>query len=234
MNVSEEKIPLQRMLDVARSQPDYNHAFPILEVILNHYMNSPDANEAVKLINEIKASFRKSGTRLTKSPASSKNIPKNTVVGRPKKKGTNITNAFFYTEKDSAVRLSLLFTALKALEWISPDTDQKLFIDLFGGGEMVCKRVIWTGNVNVLADMFRRMVNKRGLIQLPKGLSLWVMVNSHFWDKEKNNEFGTDRLRRTHPPVKEDLTITYLVNIIDTTHSIDSIRKMLETAIGDK
>ena len=41
MNVSEEYIPLQTMLSIARQQPDYNHAFPILEVIMNSDAGMP-------------------------------------------------------------------------------------------------------------------------------------------------------------------------------------------------
>lgn len=168
------------------------------------------------------------------SPASLQNIPRKNVGGRPKRAGSTISKAFDYTGKDSG-RLLEFYKSLKELGWIASNTDQKIFIDLFKGGEMVRKRVVWTGDVNVLTEMFRRMVNELKLVQLPQGFSIWVMVNGHFWDKTEGVEFGIERLRKTHSPIKEDLTITYLVNILDTSISITDIRQMLKSALtGDE
>lgn len=227
MNISEANIPLQTMLDIARQQPDYNHAFPILEVILTHFMGSPEANEAIRLVNEVKASFRKAGTRVGGSPASGRNMPQPNMGGRPKRAGTLITKAFVYDGE--SVRLGMLCHALKALGWIAAETDTQLFIDLFNGGESARQRVIWTGDLSTIAELFRRLVNERGLVRLPEKLSLWVMVNGHFWDKERRREFGTDRLRNTHTPKSDDQTIAYLVNILDTEYTLDDVRKMLES-----
>jgi len=227
MNVSEAHVPLQTMLDIARQQPDYNHAFPILEVILTHFMGSSDANEAIRLVNEVKASFRKPGTNGSMSPASPGNMPQRNVGGRPKRAGTLIAKAFVYGGE--GVRLGMLCQALKALGWIDAETDVQLFIDMFSGGEAARRRVIWTGGVNTLAELFRRLVNERGLVTLPQGLSLWVMVNGRFWENERRQEFGNDRLRNTHPPKGNDQTIAYLVNILDTKLTLDDVRMMLES-----
>ncbi len=226
MNVSEAHVPLQTMLDIARQQPDYNHAFPILEVILTHFMGSSDANEVIRLVNEIKASFKKPGTRVITSPASPGNMPQRNVGGRPKRAGTTIGKAFVYG--GDSVRLGMLFHALKAFRWIADETDMQLFIDLFCGGEAVRRRVIWTGSVNVLAELFRRLVNERELVRLPQGLSLWVMVNGHFWEKERRQEFGCDRLRNTHAPKGDDKAIAYMVSILDMDMTLDEVRAMLE------
>ena len=225
MNVSEENIPLQTMLDVARSQPDYNHAFPILEVIQTHYMGSPYANEVVKLVNEVKASFRKPGIGINASPASSQNMPSR--GGRPKRAGTVISKAFIYEgAKDHSARLMMLCEGMRALGWIHSDTDVQVFIDIFSGGE-IRQRSIWTGDANTLATLFKRLVNERGLVSLPEKHSLWVMVSGHFWDKERGKTFETDKLRNTHVPKENDQTIAYLVNILDTEYSMDEIREMI-------
>lgn len=227
MNVSKEYIPLQTMLDIARQQPDYNHAFPILEVIMTHFMGSENANEAIRLVNEVKASFRKVGVRVSTMPASLGNMPQRSMGGRPKRAGTPIFKAFVYD--GDTVRLQLLWQALKALGWIAQETDMQTFIALFCGGESPRQRIVWTGDVNVLAELFKRLVNERQLVKLPTGLSLWVMVNAHFWENERSKEFGNDRLRNTHTPKADDRTIAYLVNILDSTLSLDEVRAMLES-----
>lgn len=227
MNVSEENIPLQTMLDVARSQPDYNHAFPILEVIQTHYMGSPYANEVVKLVNEVKASYRKPGIGCNASPASSQNMPSR--GGRPKRAGSVISKAFIYEgAKEHSGRLMMLCEGMKALGWIHSDTDVQMFIDMFSGGE-IRQRIIWTGDANTLAALFKRLVNERGLVSLPDKLSLWVMVSGHFWNQVRGQVFEPDRLRNTHTPKENDQTIAYLVNILDPDVSMDKVRKMMES-----
>ena len=225
MNVSEVNIPLQTMLDVARSQPDYNHAFPILEVIQTHFMGSSHAIEVVKLVNEVKATFRKPLSNA--SPASSQNMPSH--GGRPKRAGTVISKAFIYEgAKEQSGRLLMLCQGLRTLGWIHPDTDTQVFIDTFSGGE-IRQKIVWTGDVNTLAALFKRLVSERGLVTLPEKYTLWVMVSGHFWDKERGKPFETDRLRNTHMPKENDQTIAYLVNILDTKYSMDDIREMIES-----
>ena len=109
---------------------------------------------------------------------------------------------------------------LMALGWIDQNTNIQTFIDLFSGG---------TGDTNILAELFRRLVNERGLVKLPAKMGLWVMVNGHFWEKERLNEFGIARLRKTHCPLKHDQTIAYLVKILDPDCSVDDICKLMES-----
>lgn len=146
-------------------------------------------------------------------------------AGRPKQSDRPVSKAFVY--KGEVARLGLLCQALKALDWIDGETDAQLFIDMFSGGEAARRRVIWTGGVNTLAELFRRLVNERGLVSLPQGLSLWVMVNGHFWENERRREFGNDRLRNTHSPKGDDQTIAYLVNILDENNTIEDVKQML-------
>ena len=148
--------------------------------------------------------------------------------GRPKTAGKPVVKAFSYQANDMAARLMMLCKALKALGWIDGETDCQAFIDLFSGGEFR-RHIVWTGQANVLAELFRRLVKERGLVALPEKHSLWVTVIGHFWDKEKNQEFGTDRLRNTHLPYNQGQTIAYLVDMLDQKYTLDDIRMMIES-----
>jgi hypothetical protein len=149
-------------------------------------------------------------------------------TGRPKHSNMPIVKAFRYESREQGSRLVMLCQGLKALRWIDSNTDMQLFIDLFSGGE-VRRRVIWTGETNALAELFRRLVKERRLISLPPKHSLWTMVNGHFWDKEKKLEFGADHLRMTHCPQSLSQTIDYMVDILDPKCSLEEICKLLES-----
>lgn len=148
--------------------------------------------------------------------------------GRPKRAGRPVVKAFIYQGQNKAARLMQLCKALKALGWIAADTDMQQFIDMFSGGDFR-QHIVWTGQANALAELFRRLVKERGLVVLPEKHSLWVTVNGHFWDKEKNQEFGTDRLRNTHIPYNQGQTIAYLVDMLDPKYTLDDIRMMIES-----
>ena len=153
---------------------------------------------------------------------------KATSGGRPKKSGTRISKAFIYNNQvDGSVRLRMLCQGLMALGWFDAETDVQVFVDLFSGGE-TRQRLIWKGDANTLAALFKRLVNERGLVTLPDKYSLWVMVSGHFWDKKRGQEFGPDKLRNTHAPKENDQTIAYLVNILDPEVSMDEVREMIQ------
>ena len=154
--------------------------------------------------------------------------PKATGGGRPKKSGTRISKAFIYNNKaDGSVRLRMLCQGLLALGWLAAETDVQVFVDLFSGGE-TRQRLIWKGDANTLAELFKRLVNERGLVTLPDKHSLWVMVSGHFWDKKRGLEFESDKLRNTHAPKENDQTIAYLVSILDPEVSMDEVREMIQ------
>lgn len=145
--------------------------------------------------------------------------------GRPKMEGKIISKAFSY-DGDSN-RLMMLCHGLMALGWIEQDTDMQTFIELFSGGE-IRRRVIWTGDMNILSEFFRRIVNERQFVKLPANHSLWLMVNGHFWEKVKRQEFGIDRLRKAHCPHKQDQTIAYMVDILDPRISLEEVCRTME------
>ncbi len=144
--------------------------------------------------------------------------------GRPKLMGTPITKSFVYLGDKS--RLVMLCQGLKALGWIDDSTDLQTFVDMFAGGE-VRQRIIWRGSAYTLAELFRRLVNERHLVSLPDKHTLWVMVNAHFWDKQRRREFGCDRLRKSHASRNQDQTISCMVSMLDPDCSLDEIRRMI-------
>ena len=151
---------------------------------------------------------------------------KNTCSGgRPKLAGTPITKSFVY--QGDKVRLVMLCQGLKALGWIDDSTDVQTFVDMFSGGE-VRQRIIWRGSAYTLAELFRRLVNERHLVSLPDKHTLWVMVNAHFWYKQRRQEFGCDRLRKSHASKCQDPTISCMVSLLDPGCSLDEIRQMME------
>ena len=145
--------------------------------------------------------------------------------GRPKQAGKKIRAAFSY--EGELVRVSMLYQGLCALGWIDGQTDKQLFLELFSGGE-VSQRIIWKGDANTLAELFRRLVKERQLVTLPEKHTLWVMVNAHFWYKQRRQEFGCDRLRKSHASKCQDPTISCMVSLLDPGCSLDEIRQMME------
>lgn len=146
--------------------------------------------------------------------------------GRPKKSGTRIRQAFIY--EGERVRLGMLYQGLCALGWIDAKTDMQLFIELFSGDE-VDQRIIWKGDANTLAELFRRLVNEREIVKLPEKHTLWVMVSGHFWNQKRGQEFESGKLRMTHAPKENDKTLAYLVNILDPDVSLDKVREMMQS-----
>ena len=149
--------------------------------------------------------------------------------GRPKRTGKTINKSFLYDAgSETNARLQYLYNGLMALGWIKPGTDLRSFLCLFSGKETT-SRVVWTGEVNTLAELFRELVSRRQLVQLPKGVSLWVMVNARFWKKEGNHEFGNDRLSDTRTPIEMKDKIDLLVSIMNPDYPVEKVKRVLQS-----
>ena len=149
--------------------------------------------------------------------------------GRKSHAGEKVTKAFIYNVRDRRLanqRLTMLYNALLAFQWIREDTSQQTFIDLFGGGDCT-NRIVWMDDVNTLADLFRRLVSVEKLVDLQSPYGLWQMVDGHFWEKEGNKAFGNERLRKTHTPQEKSRHINYLVNILNPRISEQQLKEML-------
>ena len=152
------------------------------------------------------------------APASDNNMAQGctkptTKRGRPKRSSETIVKTFIYkanNQKETNQRLQMLYGALVQIGWISQDTEQRDFIDIFSGKE-TSVRVKWMDDVNSLSELFRQLVVRKKYVHLPTGVSIWVMVNAHFWDNQGNKEFGNERLRMTHTPKDKMDYIEWLV-----------------------
>ena len=165
------------------------------------------------------------------APASENNMaqgsPKPTTKrGRPKKSGESIDKTFVYkanNQKDTNLRLQMLYGALLQIGWIAKGTDQRDFIDIFSGKDSSV-RVKWMDDVNTLSELFRQLVIRKKYVHLPTGVSIWVMVNAHFWDHQGNKEFGNERLRMTHTPKDKMGYIEWFVRLLDPYQDLDELR----------
>ncbi len=151
--------------------------------------------------------------------------------GRPKKANKKILKSFIYhanDKEDANLRLEKLYKGLLVLKWIADGTNMKDFLSIFSGRDTTC-RIIWTGEVNTLTELFKELISRKHLVQLPQGESIWVMVNARFWDKVGNQEFGNDRLRSTSTPISSKETIDWLVRVMNPAIPLDSIKEEMMT-----
>lgn len=149
--------------------------------------------------------------------------------GRPKRAGTTINKAFIYDAGDETnIRLQLFYRGLMALKWIKADTELKNFLSVFSGNESTY-RIIWTGDINALSELFQELIKRRGIVGLPEGESIWVMVNARFWDHEGNKEFGNEKLGSTRAPIDSKEDIDLLVEILNPETDLDEVRERLQS-----
>lgn len=153
--------------------------------------------------------------------------------GRPSRTGEKVTKAFIYNVRDKELanqRLVMLYHALLAFKWIRCDTSMQTFIDLFSGKEC-SHRIVWTDDVNTLAELFRRLVSVEKFVAVQGSYGIWQMVDGHFWDKEGNKAFGNDRLRKTHTPQEKSRHIDCLVKLLNPRISKEELKTMLKSEI---
>jgi hypothetical protein len=170
------------------------------------------------------------------APASDNNMAQGstkptTKRGRPKKSGETIIKTFIYkanNQKETNQRLQMFYGALVQIGWISQDTEQHDFIDIFSGKESSV-RVKWMDDVNLLSELFRQLVVRKKYVHLPIGVSIWVMVNAHFWDHQGNKEFGNKRLRMTHTPKDKMAYIDWLVRLLEPYQDLEELRAEMMT-----
>ena len=149
--------------------------------------------------------------------------------GRPRKTGKAIQKSFVYralTDADTNQHLQFLYNGLKQLQWIAANTLQKNFLKIFSGEDTSC-RVVWTGDINTLAELFRELVQRKKYVRLPEGESIWVMVNARFWEKEGNKEFNNERLAATRPPLENKDNIDLLVRFMNPRLVVDDVIRQM-------
>lgn len=149
--------------------------------------------------------------------------------GRPKRVGKTIDKAFIYDAGDETnIRLQLFYRGLMALKWIKADTNLKNFLSVFSSEDTTCK-IIWTGDKNALAELFQELINRKKIVKLPEGESIWVMVNARFWDHEGNKEFGNEKLGSTRAPADSKEDIDLLVEILNPETDLDEVKERMQS-----
>lgn len=168
------------------------------------------------------------GIQIINGTAADTKEPKGNA-GRPKRAGKTINKAFIYEAGDDTnIRLQLFYNGLLALEWIKADTELKNFLSIFSGKE-TSYRIIWTGDINSLSDLFLELIKRKGIVKLPDGETIWVMVNARFWDHEGNKEFGNERLGSTRAPIDSKEHIDQLVEILNPETDLDEVKERLQS-----
>ena len=117
---------------------------------------------------------------------------------------------FAYRYPHSSHRLTRLYQALLHAGWIAPDTTPDSFLSLFEGNPTHV-RIKWTGTQQHLYYLIRRIV-ERELVSLPQGVTLWLITESHFVDK---NSRAFRCFNKQKEPVKAKSAIDRLVDILD-------------------
>lgn len=167
------------------------------------------------------------GIQIYNGPTAAAQEPKG-KGGRPKRSGKIISKAFIYEAgKETNTRLQLFYRGLKVLGWINKDTDLKHFLSVFSGEETTC-RIIWTGDINALAELFQELINRKKIIKLPQGETIWVMVNARFWNHEGNVEFGNEKLGSTRAPIDSKDDINLLVEILNPETDLDEVKERMQ------
>lgn len=227
-------VPLVKALDIVKYYPDE-------DIMLGLYAYAADHGD-VYIARQTRAAQKRASQGYNFGPiASPGNLPQDRTemmgetkeegcVGRPKKAGKKILKSFIYqayTEEETNLRLQSLYLGLLQLKWIVEDTKQKNFLSIFSGEDTTC-RVIWTGGVNTLAELFKELINRRKYVKLPEGESIWVMVNARFWDKKGNHEFGNDRLRSTSTPTGSKDAIDLFVKIMNPDLPLESLKELMQ------
>lgn len=134
--------------------------------------------------------FAMPGSNITQQPALPPQQAASTPrVTRPKpatrkaagRKLSSATFGYRWMEQEPA-RITMLYQALLVLGWIDKGTSPDHFLQLFEGQECDV-RVKWTGTQQHLYYLVQ-CITQRGYVTLPPGGTKWVVVSSHFVDKE--------------------------------------------------
>jgi hypothetical protein len=63
------------------------------------------------------------------------------------------------------------------------------------------KPITWIGNKSDLSYLFKQLVNEHKVLKIPKGKTIWDVVDACFVDKN-GKPFGINVLRKQKDPIK--------------------------------
>ena len=177
---------------------------------LKEWMSEYENNDSY-LSDEIrKALFGKKTAGLERSKETSKTIRENTISFSycPKK----------VDDRSKNIRISEIFSRLKAQKLIAKDTNQKNFLELFSG-EKTFVKIVWIGETNMLHYIFDQWV-RREYLPKPKG-GLWVALAARFMHRVKDDNgdeversFTNDEIRKAGNPKNPSDDIEQIIQML--------------------
>lgn len=144
----------------------------------------------------------------------------NKTAGKsPKTEMKMVKSTFTYRWiADQETRIMQLYQyLLLGVKWIDKNTDSDDFSNLFRGEDCDCK-VKWIGKQSQLYYLIKVLLDK-DYIRKPKSVGQWVIVQSHFVDKDSRifTDFNSQK-----KPAKTADTIEQMAEILNPAKQIDS------------
>ena len=122
-------------------------------------------------------------------------------VKKDKNVNEDVVLSFVYTKlQTDSQNINILFSELKQLNAIPKEEPITEFKHLFSGVK-VEKPITWIGNKSDLSYLFKQLVNEHKVLKIPKGKTIWDVVDACFVDKN-DKPFGVNVLRKQKDPIK--------------------------------
>lgn len=159
------------------------------------------------------------------SALSRKNIKRLNVIGINATVKTTKDNTISFSycpkqvdDRSRNIRISEVFTRLKAQKLIAQDTNQKHFYEMFSG-EKTFVKIVWIGETNMLHYIFDQWV-RRNYLPKPKG-GLWVALAARFLHRVKDENgdevdqnFTNDEIRKSGNPKNPSDDIEQIIEML--------------------
>ena len=134
-------------------------------------------------------------------------------VKKDKNVNEDVVLSFIYTKlQTDSQNINALFSELKQHNAIPKEELITEFKHLFSGVK-VEKPITWIGNKSDLSYLFKQLVNKHNVLEIPKGKTIWDVVDACFVDKN-GKPFGINVLRKQKNPIKTLSDIEYFVYLM--------------------
>lgn len=122
-------------------------------------------------------------------------------VKKDKKLNDDVVLSFIYTKlQTDSQNINTLFSELKQHNAIPKEEQITEFKHLFSGVK-VEKPITWIGKKSDLSYLFKQLVNEYKVLEIPKGKTIWDVVDACFVDKN-GKPFGVNVLRKQKNPIK--------------------------------
>lgn len=122
-------------------------------------------------------------------------------VKKDKNVNEDVVLSFVYTKlQTDSQNINILFSELKQHNAIPKEEPITEFKHLFSGVK-VEKPITWIGNKSDLSYLFKQLVNEHKVLKIPKGKTIWDVVDACFVDKN-DKPFGVNVLRKQKDPIK--------------------------------